>query len=71
MNPGSIRPKKMNIKELLRIIEEIYSFKFENKVDQHLGLQDTVARFIVQKFKTKPKIDQSAMDFIISLEYHK
>jgi len=31
MNPQNIRPKKMNIKELLRLVEEIYSYKFDHK----------------------------------------
>jgi len=28
---NNIRPKKMNIKEFLRIIEDIYTFKFDHK----------------------------------------
>jgi len=30
-NPGQIRPKKLNQKEFLRMIDEIYSYRFENK----------------------------------------
>lgn len=30
-NPMAIRPKKMNIKEFLRNIEEIYSYRFDFK----------------------------------------
>ena len=31
MNPQNIRPKKLNIKEFMRLIEEIYSYKFDRK----------------------------------------
>ena len=30
-NPHVIRPKKLNIKEFLKLIEEIYSYKFDPK----------------------------------------
>ena len=28
---NNIRPKKMNIKEFIRMVEDIYTFKFDNK----------------------------------------
>jgi len=28
---NNIRPKKMNIKEFIRLIEDIYTFKFDHK----------------------------------------
>lgn len=30
-NPLSIRPKRLNLKEFLRYIDEIYTYRFENK----------------------------------------
>ena len=35
------------------------------------NLQEATAKFISLKFKSKAKIDQMAMDFITSIEYHK
>lgn len=31
-NPGQIRPKKLNQKEFLKLIDEVYSYRFENKL---------------------------------------
>jgi len=31
LNPHQIRPKKMNVKEFLKLLEEIYSYKFDPK----------------------------------------
>lgn len=66
----------MNVKELIRRVEEIYSFKFEQKQtnmapSQQSSLQEASARFLAHKFQTKSKIDQSAMDLITSIEYHR
>jgi hypothetical protein len=78
LNSHTIRPKKMNIKEFLRTIEEIYSFRFDyksvalKKDDQPpQSLQEAAARLIKIKMKTKAKADQSAMDFISSIDYHR
>ena len=80
-NANIIRPKKMNVKEFLRLIEEIYSFRFDfRSVTPALpgkdevppsSLQEAAARFIKIKMKTKAKADQLAIDFISSIEYHR
>jgi hypothetical protein len=64
MNPQNIRPKKLNIKEFMRLIEEIYSYKFDRKsvngaaeTGPIQNLQEASARFISFKFKNKTKID--------------
>lgn len=31
-DPQSVRPKKLSIKDFLRLIDEVYSFRFENKM---------------------------------------
>lgn len=73
----------MNLKELIRLFEEIYSFKFDEKSVNASGcsanikkistetLQQATAKFLSIKFKTKTKTDQVSMDFMVSLEYHK
>jgi hypothetical protein len=69
----------MNIKEFLRTLEEIYSYRFDFKsvgpVNKNecppQSLQEAAARLIKIKIKTKAKADQLAMDFISSIEYHR
>ena len=69
----------MNIKDFLRMVEEIYSFRFDfksvtatKKTDQPpQSLQEAAARLIKIKMKTKAKSDQSSMDFISSIDYHR
>ena len=62
----------------MRIIEEIYSYKFDRKsvsgaaeTGPIQSLQEASARYISHKYKNKSKIDQIAMDFITSIEYHR
>tara|TARA_B110000285_G_scaffold195794_1_gene226317 strand:+ start:954 stop:1142 length:189 start_codon:yes stop_codon:yes gene_type:complete len=62
----------------MRLIEEIYSYKFDRKsvsgaaeAGPIQNLQEASARYISFKYKTKTKIDQLAMDFITSIEYHR
>ena len=71
----------MNIKDFLRLIEEIYSYRFDKnsapnipgskdvKKDANISLQIAAARYIKGKFKTKK--DQVAMDFLNSIDYHR
>ena len=69
----------MSIKEFLRMIEEIYSYRFDfksvtatKKTDlPPQSLQEAAARLIKIKMKTKVKSDQSSMDFISSIDYHR
>lgn len=84
VNIHLIRPKRLTMKEFLRLIEEIYSYRFENKVSPKAStkgskkkaaeltgkeLQEVTALFCINKFKTqKKKSDQLAFDFIASLE---
>lgn len=68
---------------MIRLIEEIYSFKMDEKSVNQSGcsasvkampndnLQQASAKYLFVKFKAKLKADQVAMDFMISLEYHK
>ena len=57
LNVETIRPKRLNIKDFLRYIEEIYSYRFENKVKVKkidltgLSLQESSAYFMQDKFK--------------------
>lgn len=63
--------------------EEIYTFKFDPKslnsggVDKTIlkmptdTLQQVAAKYMFMKLKAKPKIDQTSMDLINSIEYHK
>lgn len=70
----------MNIKEFLRLIEEIYSYRFDKnsvngpnskkeKKDQNISLQVAAANYIKMKYKNKK--DQVAMDFLNSIDYHR
>ena len=61
LNVETIRPKRLNIKDFLRYIEEIYSYRFENKVKVKkidltgLSLQEASAFFMQDKFKAQKK----------------
>ena len=78
-NPQIIRPKKMNVKEFLKLVEEIYSYRFDYKsvpsskkeTSPPTSLQDAAARYLTIKLKTKSKVDQQGMDFLSSIEYHR
>jgi hypothetical protein len=64
-NASVIRPKKMNVKEFLRLCEEIYSFRFDHKSVKGLpknaqapqSLQEAAAKLLKIKMKTKTKAD--------------
>ena len=35
------------------------------------NLQEAAGKYLISKYKTKPKIDQVSMDFLTSIDYHK
>ena len=56
----------MNVKEFLKLVEEIYSYRFDYKsvpaakkeTTPPYSLQDAAARYLTVKLKTKSKVDQ-------------
>ncbi|CDW71616.1 UNKNOWN [Stylonychia lemnae] len=79
-NPQQYRQKKMSISNLLRMIEEIYAFRYQKDTSKLQSSQSnfnpadkalyvTVFDYLNQKFKQKKMLDQATIDFIVSIDY--
>lgn len=58
-NPQNIRPKRMNIQQTLRLIEEVYSYRHGQKSGQkaQMSLEAAVIEQLTGKLKLKAKVD--------------
>ena len=73
-----MRPKKLGLQNFIRLIDEIYSFRFQkdtasmkqlhgaNQIEK--PFEYTIFDFLNQKFKSKKQLDQNAIDLIASME---
>lgn len=70
LNPRSaqtIRPKRMNLLQTLRMIEEIYSFRFGVKRES-TTLHQAIVDLLKSKYKQKQMMDQAGFDLLASTE---
>lgn len=73
-NPQNIRPKRMNIQQTLRLMDEIYSYRFSQKSGakaQMTLIEATLDTLNNKLNKLKAKVDQAAFDLLASIEQHK
>ena len=73
-NPQTIRPKRMNIQQTLRLIEDIYAFRFQQKAQakSQMTLVEGTVELLYQRFnRLKAKVDQVGFDLLASIEQHK
>jgi hypothetical protein len=63
---GSIRPKRMNLTQTLRLIEELYSHRFGKK--ESTPFHEAIIDYFMSKFKSKQHVDQAAFDLLASTD---
>lgn len=58
-NPQNIRPRRMNIQQTLRLIDDIYSFRHSLKTGPkaQMPLSAAVVHYLATKLKNKAKVD--------------
>jgi len=64
----------MNIQQTLRLVDEIYSYRFSQKstAKAHMTLAEAIIDTANKKLNgIKAKIDQSSFDLLASIEQHK
>jgi hypothetical protein len=59
----------MNLLQTLRLIEDLYSYRFTKK--ESTTFHDAIIDYFQQKFRTKALIDQAAFDLLASIDFHR